>query len=270
MRGAAGADVYMMLAHPIGHARSPGMFNRLMEENGLDSLMVPATCRPEDFDRFWDGLSAMENLKGVIVSVPYKTRVFGKCAAAHPRAARVRSANAALRMPDGTWRADNFDGVGFIDGLKAAKIDIRGENVLLVGAGGAGASLAYCLAEEGAAALTISDIDGNRAEELARLVAGAFPACTVATGASDPRGKTMAVNATPVGLKPDDPYPMDVEGLSAEMTVIDIIMEPRETRLLRYAAALGCRVQYGQPMMDLQMKAMGEFLKVLEGPKRHD
>lgn len=270
MRGTGKADVFVMLAHPVGHAKSPGMFNALMEREGLDSLMVPVTCRPGDFDRLWDGLTAMENLRGMIISVPYKTRAFAKCADAHPRAARVGSANAIRRRPDGSWYADNFDGVGLIGGLRAAGIGLTGETVLQVGAGGAGMSLAYCLAEEGVASLTIADIDIRRAEDLAGLVAGAFPGCAVHTGPPDPRGKTMAINATPVGLRADDPCPLDVTGLSPGMTVIDIIMDPVETALLRQARALGCRVQYGQPMMDCQMQAMGEFLNIGKGPKRHD
>lgn len=270
MRGTGKADVFAMLAHPIGHAKSPGMFNDLMEKSDLDSLMVPVTCKPEDFDVLWDGLTAMENLKGMIISVPYKTRAFEKCADAHPRAARVCSANSLIRMPNGSWYADNFDGVGFIDGLKAAGIRAAGEDVLQVGAGGAGASIAYCLAEEGAASLTICDIDSERADTLAALVSQTFPECKICVGSPDPTGKTMVANATPVGLRPDDPYPLEVEGLSPAMTVVDIIMDPRETPLLKYAKSIGCRIQYGQPMMDCQMKAMGKFLKVSEGPIRHD
>ena len=269
MRGSGKADVYMMLAHPVGHAKSPGMFNGVMEAEGLDSLMVPVTCKPEDFDTFWAGLTAMENLKGVIISVPFKVPVLEKCATAHPRASRVGAANTVVRMPDGSWHADNFDGVGFIDGLKQANIPVSGQHVLQVGAGGAGASLAYCLAEEGAASVVVSDIDPDRAADLAKLVNAVFPDCNVTAGSSDPRGKTMVVNATPVGLKADDPYPLDVTGLSSEMTVVDIIMDPRETKLLKYANDLGCRAQYGQPMMDCQMQAMGKFLNVSEGPKRN-
>lgn len=267
MRGSGKADVYVMLAHPVGHAKSPGMFNALMEAEGLDSLMVPVTCAPQDFDTLWAGLTAMENLKGMIISVPYKIPVLEKCASAHPRAQRVGAANSVLRLPDGSWHADNFDGVGFVEGLKKAGIPIAGQHVLQVGAGGAGASLAYCLAEEGAASVTVNDIEPDRAAGLVKLVKAAFPDCDVVTGASDPRGKTLVVNATPVGLKVDDPYPLDVTGLTADMTVVDIIMDPVETRLLQYAKELGCRVQYGQPMMDCQMQAMGKFLKVLDGPK---
>ncbi|TIX08012.1 MAG: shikimate dehydrogenase, partial [Mesorhizobium sp.] len=88
MRGTGKADVFVMLAHPVGHAKSPGMFNEIFEQKGLDSLMVPLSCRPEDFDTFWAGITAAENIRGVIISVPYKVPVYHKCSAAHDRAAR--------------------------------------------------------------------------------------------------------------------------------------------------------------------------------------
>ncbi|TIT86024.1 MAG: shikimate dehydrogenase, partial [Mesorhizobium sp.] len=103
MRGTGKADVFVMLAHPVGHAKSPGMFNEIFEQKGLDSLMVPLSCRPEDFDTFWAGITAAENIRGVIISVPYKVPVYHKCSAAHDRAARVQSANSVRRLPDGSW-----------------------------------------------------------------------------------------------------------------------------------------------------------------------
>ena len=262
MRGTGKADVFVMLAHPVGHAKSPGVFNEIFEQKGLDSLMVPLTCRPEDFDIFWAGLTAAENVRGVIVSVPYKQAVFGKCANGHDRATRVRSANSVRRNPDGTWYADNFDGVGFIEGLKAGGHRIAGRRVLQVGAGGAGASLAYCLAEEGAAEIRLFDVDESRAAALAAMVAAKFPDCSIATGPADPTGMDMAVNATPMGLKPSDPLPMDVAKLTPEMTVVDIIMEPAETPLLAEARRIGCAIQPGRPMMDFQVGAMAGFFDI--------
>lgn len=267
MRGTGKADIFVMLAHPVAHAKSPGMFNALMEQEKLDSLMVPVTCRPEDFETLWAGLSAMENLKGMVISVPFKQPVYDKCSTAHPRAARVRSANTVVRNVDGTWHADNFDGVGFMGGLAQADIALCGRHILQVGAEGAGASLAYCLAEAGTAAITISDIDQARAENLAKLVAQSFPDCRLQVGPPSPQGHEIIINATPVGLKAEDPYPLDIDGLCPDMTVVDIIMDPRETKLLHYARELGCRVQYGQPMMDCQMAAMGDCLGVMKGPK---
>ncbi len=262
MRGTGKADVFVMLAHPVGHAKSPGIFNEIFEQKGLDSLMVPLSCRPEDFDTFWAGITAAENIRGVIVSVPYKAAVYQKCAAAHDRAARVQSANSVRRQADGTWYADNFDGVGFIDALKAGGHEIAGQRILQVGAGGAGSSLAYCLAEAGAKEIRLADVDISRAENLAMLVNKAFPHCRVAVGAPDPSGMNMAVNATPSGLKATDPLPMDATRLTPDMTVVDIIMEPAETALLRAASQIGCRIQLGRPMMDFQVRGMSEFFDI--------
>lgn len=262
MRGTGKADVFVMLAHPVGHAKSPGIFNAIFERKGLDSLMVPLSCRPEDFDTFWAGITAAENIRGVIVSVPYKTAVYHKCTAAHDRAARVESANSVRRQADGTWYADNFDGVGFIDGLKAGGHRIEGRRILQVGAGGAGSSLTYCLAEAGAAEIRLADIDAPRAEKLASLVGKAFPACRIKVGEPDPSGMDMAINATPSGLKAGDPLPLDVTKLTPDMTVVDIIMEPAETALLRKAKEIGCRIQPGRPMMDFQVEAMSTFFDI--------
>ena len=262
MRGTGKADIFVMLAHPVGHAKSPGIFNEIFEKRGLDSLMVPLSCRPEDFETCWAGITAAENIRGVIISVPYKTTVFHKCSAAHDRAARVESANSVRRRADGSWYADNFDGVGFIDGLRAGGHAIAGRRVLQVGAGGAGASLAYCLAEAGAEQIRLADIDSNRARKLGERVTEAFPNCRIEVGDADPSGMHMAVNATPVGMHAGDPLPLDVSRLTPDMTVVDIIMEPAETALLRMARKIGCRVQPGRPMMDFQVQAMSEFFDI--------
>lgn len=268
MRGSGKADIFVMLAHPVGHAKSPGIFNEIFERKGLDSLMVPLSCRPEDFDAFWDGITAAENIRGVIISVPFKTRVFAKCTGAHDRAARVNSANSVRRQADGSWYADNFDGVGFIDALRAGDYDFRGRRVLQVGAGGAGASIAYCLAEAGVAEIRLNDVDQDRASKLAALVAEAFPACKVRFGEADPSGMDMAVNATPVGMHAGDPLPLDVGRLAPGMTVVDIIMEPAETALLRAAKERGCRVQPGRPMMDYQVAGMAAFFDIERAERR--
>ncbi|WP_413873335.1 shikimate dehydrogenase family protein [Albidovulum sp.] len=262
MRGTGKADVFAMLAHPVGHAKSPGAFNELFEARGLDSLMVPVTCTPDRLDDLWAGLDAMSNLRGVIVSIPYKGRLLEKAVKAHPRASRVGAVNVLRRLPSGGWEADNFDGYGFVMAMKNAGHPMVGKRALLVGAGGGGSSIAHCLAEEGVAELTIADVDPARAAALAEAVGANFPSCKVRAGAADPAGMDIAVNATPVGMKPDDPLPMPVEGFRPGMVIFDIIMEPSETRLLREARARGCHAQAGRPMMDCQMQAWVDFFDV--------
>lgn len=262
MRGSGKADVFAMLAHPIGHTKSPGAMNAVFEARGLDSLMVPVTCAPERLEALWAGLDAMANLRGIIVSIPFKALLLDKAERAHPRAARVGAANVLRRLPSGGWEADNFDGVGFVMAMQEAGREMAGKKALLVGAGGGGSSIAHCLAEAGVAELTIADVDAGRAEALAASVAGNFPQCRVRAGAADPAGMDIAVNATPLGMKPTDPLPMPVENLRPGMVVFDIIMEPAETRLLSEAKARGCHAHGGRPMMDCQMQAWAEFFDI--------
>lgn len=260
MRGSGKAEVFAMLAHPVGHAKSPGMFNARFEAKGLDSLMIPVTCAPADFGTLWAGLTAMSNLRGIIISIPFKVDALAKAESAHPRAARVGAANILRRTPSGGWEADNFDGTGFVMAMKEAGHIMAGKRVLQVGAGGAGKSIAHCLAEEGVTDLLIHDIDPTRASDLAAAVRAAFPACNVNAGAPDATGRDIVVNATPVGMKPTDPLPLPVDTLTPGMIVADIIMDPAETRLLAEAKARGCTTQPGLPMMHCQMEAMAAFL----------
>lgn len=254
--------VYFMLSNPIDHVKSPGMFNRLFQEENIDAVMTPVSVNPADFASAWAYFKAMTNLKGMIISVPFKANVAQVADILNPRARRVGTANAVIRDADGRLRADNFDGAGFMEGLRRSAIGLAGKKVLLVGTGGAGASIGFCIAEAGAAHLTLHDIDPQRANDLAQRIRGEFPACTITVGAPDPRGHDVIVNATPIGLKPTDPLPLDVSGLRPDMTVVDIIMDPRETALLKHAKSIGCTVQYGQPMMDCQMELLADFLQI--------
>jgi shikimate dehydrogenase len=258
------SDVYFMIADPIEHTKSPGMFNALFAAEGIDAVMVPVNVEPDALAEAWAGFRALKNLRGLIVSVPFKTRAMQLCDHANLRAARVGTANCVIREPDGSFRCDNFDGAGFVAGLERNNHRIEGRDALLVGAGGAGASIGFCIAEAGARALTIHDVDAARAEALAARIREAFPDCLVAVGAGlpDPAGHDLIVNATPVGMKPDDPIPLAADSLSAGMVVVDIIMQPRETPLLQRARAAGCAVQYGQDMMDCQMELLADFLNV--------
>lgn len=264
----AKSAVYFMIANPIGHAKSPGMFNALFEREGIDAVMVPVSFAVESFEACWTAFEQIRNLRGLIVSVPFKAIACSRAARVNPRAARVGTANAIVREADGSLLCDNFDGAGFVEGMRRGGHAIGGRRALLVGAGGAGASIAFCLAEEGATALTIHDVDGQKAADLAARVRSLFPACDARGGVADPTGHDLVVNATPMGLAPSDPLPLAVDRLHPAMTVVDIVMEPRETALLRAAQARGCRIQPGQPMMDCQMDLLAEFLRVRE--KRDD
>jgi len=80
--------------------------------------------------------------------------------------------------------------------------------------------------------------------------------------AKPPGPVDFAINATPCGLGPDDPLPFDPLALSEKTIVCDIIMKPKETRLLQAAQARGMRVHHGHHMLDAQIPMYLDFLGI--------
>ena len=72
-----------------------------------------------------------------------------------------------------------------------------------------------------------------------------------------------------MGMHAGDPSPLDASRQTPGMTVVDIIVEPAETALLRAALEKGCRVQPGRPMMDFQVRGTSEFSDVKRRDRSH-
>src|SRR6185369_17286464 len=118
--------------------------------------------------------------------------------------------NAVLKRPDGTLYGEMFDGAGFTRGVALKGVELRGAAALVVGAGGVGSAIAASLAAAGVARLVVFDTRRDSAEALAARLRQYYPALDARYGPADPAGLDVAVNATPLGMNPDDPLPMDV------------------------------------------------------------
>jgi shikimate dehydrogenase len=252
--------LFYMMAHPIAHVRSPEVFNPIFAARGIDAVMVPLHVHPDDFPAACAAMRTMRNLGGLIVSVPLKEAAFRLADVVDETAAMVGTANAVRRDGDGRLVAANFDGPGFMAGLLRNGEEAKGRNVLLVGAGGAGAAIAFSLAKAGTSSLRIADIDSGRAQRLAASVREHYPDLSVMAARADPTGCDVVVNATPAGLHPEvDPLPVDKTKLTANMLVADIIMKPATTPLLAAAQRAGCEVRYGAGMLDSQAEMIMTF-----------
>ncbi len=252
--------LFALVAHPVSHVRTPQAINALFETRELDAVMVPCEVAPDALARFVDGLRSITNLGGLVVTVPHKIAVASLCDRLTPRAQAAGAVNTIRRDPDGTLTGDLLDGVGFVAGLKQAGIALESRSVYLAGAGGAANAIALALAEQGIARLTIANRTRVRAEDLLHRLTVHQPELRVEIGTRDPSGHDIVVNGTSLGLRPDDMLPLDCDRLASSMTVAEVIMQPRETPLLSAAAAAGCRIQYGQPMLDCQLALMADFL----------
>ena len=243
---------------PVIHAKSPENFNPRIAAAGHDAVLVPIHLLPASFDSAIAGLMAIANLDGLVITMPFKQRIIPKLDEITPRARAVGAVNAARRGADGRWIGDMFDGVGLLGAVESLGISPRGRKVGLIGAGGAGAAIAFALAEAGVKSLIITDQDGDRAVQLAKRVGESGPLKPVA-GRIDMREVDLLINATPVGMAPGDSVVVDVEGLSDKTVVVDIVTKP-STPLLEEAARRGCLHAGGAAMVTSQTKAILRFL----------
>jgi len=154
----------------------------------------------------------------------------------------------------------NTDCSGFAMSFGQKLGDAARRRVVLLGAGGAGAAIAHAAMALGVEQLFIVDRDRDRAELLARRVAGNHPGRTVASAdglASAAKCADGLIHATPTGMAAHPGLAFDPSLLRAEMWVVEIVYFPIETELLRAARARGCRTVDGGGMMVCQ--AVGAF-----------
>ena len=254
--------LYGIIGDPIAQVRSPQVFNPRFRAVGCNAVLVPLHVRPERFEETLRGLMALGNLDGLVVTIPYKARALALADRVLPTGRQVGAVNALRREPDGSWTGDMFDGRGLVRGLAGQGHMVAGRRIMLIGAGGAGSAVAMALAEAGAAGITLFDVDAAKAESVAARVTEAYPACAVRVAPPALKGHDMLVNATPIGMAPGDGLPADLGRLDPGLLVVDVIMKPEVTPLLRHAQACGCRTMGGRHMLEGQAEEVMRFFAV--------
>lgn len=252
--------VYGVIADPIAHVRAPMVFNPLFEERGIDAVMVPVHAPADRLKAVLEGLRAQPNFGGLAVTVPHKLSIMELCDEVGWQGRLVGAVNAVRFDAQRRMIGDNFDGAGFVAGMRAEGHEVTGRAVLQLGAGGAGRAIAFALADAGVSKLVIHNRTRRKAEELATAVSVAYPEISVSVGDADPDGCEIVINTTSAGLHEGDPLPIDHRFLVPGLLVAEIIMIPERTRLLESALENGCEIHFGRHMLDKQINLIGGFL----------
>ncbi|WP_175720391.1 shikimate dehydrogenase family protein [Burkholderia anthina] len=260
--GLSGATrVHFIVGDPIAQVRSPKGVTAALRAAGLDALVVPAHVAPDDLAAFFAGITPMRNVDGVIITVPHKFSAAGFCASLSDEAAFLGAANTLRRTADGGWHGGMFDGTGFVAALGDAGCDLRGKRALLVGAGGAGSAIGHALVMAGVASLDVRDNDAARTASLVdRLATLQRGTVRVAAAAVAPESFDVIVNASPMGMRADDPLPVDVSRVPAATFVGDVVTKPPLTPFIEAARARGCRTVTGTQMFARVCDRMVAFL----------
>ena len=216
-RDLGATKLYGVIADPIEHVRATALFNAYFEQHSLDAVFVPFHVHPEGAAAALGGFRRMLNLHGVIVTIPHKTAFVDLVDEVLPTARLAGATNVIRPEPDGRWIGGNLDGMGFVNGLTDRIFPPMGRSFLVVGCGGAGSAIAATLIQSGITRLAIAELQRERAERLAARLSAATPDVPVNVfGANpDPAGYDVVVNATPLGMREDDPLPFDPARLSS-------------------------------------------------------
>ncbi len=264
-------ELFGCIAHPADHVRAPQLFNKIFEDQAYDKVMVPIDIKPEGLKVAIEGLRNTSNFKGAAVTIPHKLELAKLCDELGEGAQIAGAVNAIYFTADRKLIGNNFDGGGFVQGLYGEnplglanpKASLKARKILIVGAGGAARAIALAISNEHPEKINIVNRSAERAEEVCQLLkefAANAPAeaCTQDTVVW--QDYDVVINATSLGLYPDDPLPIPIHALDEKCLVCDIIMKPAETRLLKEANAHGFITHYGRHMLDYQLNLIGQFI----------
>jgi shikimate dehydrogenase len=242
-----------VIGNPVGHSLSPVLHNAAFDALDLDYVYV--AFRVEDLKSALAGMRALENFRGMSVTIPHKIEAMNLVDEIGEVDRAIGSINTIIN-DNGRLIGLGTDGPGALKALTDAGVEITGRNVLMLGAGGAARAVAFTLARHtGLEKLVLMDIDSAILQGLTTdIQAGtAVPAAgellTDAALAQSMAHADIIINCTPVGMHPREGASLVPPALFRPgQTVFDIVYNPLETRLLAEARAAGLRVVSGVEM----------------------
>lgn len=245
--------IFPVIGWPVEQVKAPALFNAYFQRHDIDARVVPFKVPPHDYINAVRTLMAMDNVGGIFVSIPHKPMSVDAVDQPTPRALLAGSCNAIYKDAGGALIGDLIDGEGFVRAfdrtLAGAPFDWGRSRALVVGSGGVGCAIAEALAARGIAEVAICDTRAEQAEALRVRLQRAFPQCRVVIGQPHAEGYQLVVNCTPLGMHPDDPLPIGLQGVAKDCIVADCGMKIEMSRLLVEARARGCRIQKGKEML---------------------
>lgn len=233
-----------IFGNPIEHTLSPLMHNAAFQTLGLDICYVPFRVSPESLP---DAVRAIRslNMMGVNITIPHKEKVIPLLDKVHEEASFIGAVNTVTHN-DGILTGYNTDGRGFLSSLTEEGISIEGKKILIIGAGGASRAVSYYLSEK-ASILSLFDTDMPKAGRLVHDLSMIRSNVCLAKEIGNMVQPDIVINATPLGLKTDDPLPFNPDLIAPEMVICDLVY--KKTELLKEAELRGAKIVDGSGML---------------------
>ncbi len=261
-----------LIGWPVAQSKSQLIHEFWLRRLGIDGHYIRLPVRPGEVARAFRGMVAL-GFAGVQATMPHKRACYDLVDHHTPAAKALGAVNTVIVEEDGSLTGENTDLPGFIEPLQG--LDLSGDQVTVLGAGGAAAAVIAGLVSLGARRLAVVN---RTAEGTARLLddlADTVKDCRIVAAdwgdaqklASDSR---LIANATSLGMAGMPPLPLAVDSLRDDAIVYDIVTHPHDTPLLRAAAARGLRTHDGLEMLVGQAREAFRRFYGAEAPRDAD
>ncbi|ALI55717.1 shikimate dehydrogenase [Celeribacter marinus] len=238
-----------VLGSPIAHSKSPQLHGYWLKRYGIRGHYIPVDVSQSDLKDVLRHMPKM-GFVGANVTIPHKEAVLALADVVTDRAALIGAANTLIFMPDGKLYADNTDGYGFIENLRAnASWDPERGPAAVFGAGGAARAVISSLIEVGAPEIRLANRTRNRSEALREEFGAKLQIVDWVQAGNMLDGAMTVVNTTSLGMigKPEFKVPLDA--LESSAVVTDLVYTPLQTALLATAKEIGCQTVDGLGML---------------------
>ena len=251
-----------LLGHPVDHSLSPAIHNAAFQELGLNFVYLAFPV--QDLEGAIRGIRALGHIRGLSVTIPHKVAVLPLLDSVGTTVKHIGSVNTIIK-DRGLLVGSNTDASGAIQALRQGGVELSGQRVVILGSGGAARAIAFGICAEGKIEqLTLLGIDDKERMNLAAdLKAKTTTPINEASLSPESLQSAMAqahllLHCTPIGMHPkNEESCVPKHLLRRDLTVMDIVYNPLNTRLLRDAQAAGCRTIQGIEMFLHQ--AIGQF-----------
>ena len=240
--------IFGVIGNPVYKSMGYLIHNRAFKEIGSTDIYVPFLV--DNVENFFKGFSPY--FEGLSVTMPFKEDIMALMDKIEETAKRIGAVNTVVRDETG-WKGYNTDCMGALKALEK-HVDLKGKNVLIVGAGGTAKAIGYGVQEKGAK-ITVTY---NRNKEKGLQLAKELAAKVVNIQDAGEEEIDVLINCSPVGMSPNqEETPISSRYLRKGMVVFDSVYNPLETRLIREAKVAGCVTISGLELFVNQ--AVGQF-----------
>ncbi|MBI4399113.1 shikimate dehydrogenase [Candidatus Micrarchaeota archaeon] len=246
-------QICCVIGHPVKHSLSPAMHNAAFRKLKLNYTYLALPVLREELKITLDALKLI-NTKGLNVTIPHKVEVLKYLDKIDPLAKKIGAVNTIVNIKN-KLIGYNTDAYGAIDALGHKGVRLKDKNVVVLGSGGSARAITFALLQEKASSITVL----NRTPSNAFSLIQELGTSSTSSGAGELNNSNLkkyldsadiCINTTSLGMTPRvNSSPVPKRLLNKNLTMFDIVYNPRMTKLLKEAKNKGCNIISGELML---------------------